>query len=200
MASNASAQLLQLRTEGWIVDLLEQIAKKRRQNTALVIETLITHAAVDEGLLTKDSRKTSLLRLLEAVGELLDENGAQRSNADVTLWVFQRIKDSSELVTLHKAALVPPSRGVTAEKRRQFVHQRIGRFVKEHLGLESGEEIILPRGFRRADPQLHEAVSEVVINFEKPVFHPGEPFASCMPYMRGDPFKRTNSGPAPCDS
>ena len=35
---------------------------------------------------------------------------------------------------------------LSAEQRRQFVHQRIGRSIKEFLGRESGDEVILPRG------------------------------------------------------
>jgi hypothetical protein len=45
-----------------------------------------------------------------------------------------------------REAAISPSTGVRADKRRQFVHQRIGRFIKDYLGLVSVEEVTIPRG------------------------------------------------------
>lgn len=56
------------------------------------------------------------------------------------------IKASTSLAKLHEETLVPPGARITTEQRRQFVHQRIGGYVKEYLGLKSGKEVVLPRG------------------------------------------------------
>ena len=63
----------------------------------------------------------------------------------MTLVVFNKLKESPRLMKVYEAAISPP-RGIRADKRRQFVHQRVGRFIKDYLGLVSVEEVTLPRG------------------------------------------------------
>jgi hypothetical protein len=64
---------------------------------------------------------------------------------DVTRTVFEWLQGAPRLMKVYEAAIAPPN-GVQADKRRQFVHQRVGRFIKDHLGLVSLEEVTLPRG------------------------------------------------------
>ena len=59
--------------------------------------------------------------------------------------MFNRIKESPSLMKVYEAAIAPLP-GIRSDKRRQFVHQRIGRFIKDYLGLVSLEEVTNPRG------------------------------------------------------
>jgi hypothetical protein len=143
--SNSSASLLSLRMETSIIKVLAEVADELGLTPAVTVEKLILEKASEHGLVPKHSPSVALIQLMEKVAQLLDAHGSRRTDPDVTLWVFQQIKDSPALLGLHTLALKPPSRDVTPEKRKQFVHQRIGRFVKDHLGLKAGAEVILPR-------------------------------------------------------
>lgn len=138
---------LSVRIDAAIADLLPKVADKHDVSVALLIEKLTIDAAEVVGLLPKSDPRGALVVIVDEVRKLLNEpqNAQLAKDPDVTLTVFNKIKDSPRLMNVYEAALVPP-RGVRGDKRRQFVHQRIGRFIKEYLGLVSVEEVTIPRG------------------------------------------------------
>ena len=143
--ANASASLFSIRMETSIIRLLDEVADELGLTQAVTVEKLILAQASELQILPKGSPSAALIALMEEVVQLLKKDGSHKSDPDVTLWVFQQIKDVPALRKLHTLALKSPSRDVTPEKRKQFVHQRIGRFVKDYLGLKAGDEVILPR-------------------------------------------------------
>ena len=144
--TNPSASL-SIRIDASIAELLPKIAGKTDTTVAQLIERLALAEAAKVGLIPKDDPRRALVTLVDAVRHLIDEpqNAYLANDPDVTLTVFNKIKNSQSLMKVYTAAILPPS-GVTADKRRQFVHLRVGRSIKDHLGLTSVEEVTLPRG------------------------------------------------------
>jgi hypothetical protein len=144
--SNPSVAL-SVRLDASIADLLPKLAEEHKLNIALLIEKLVLRDAEDLGLLPKSDPRAALVGLVDEVRQLLDDkqNAYLAKDPDVTLTVFNMIKQLPRLMRQYEAAISPP-KGIRADKRRQFVHQRIGRFIKDHFGLISVEEVTLPRG------------------------------------------------------
>lgn len=138
---------LSLRIDAGIAELLPKVAEEHGLSVALLIEKLAVDEAGVLGLLPKSDPRGALVALVNEVRNLLDEsqNAYLAKDPDVTLIVFNKIKDSPRLMKVYEAAISPP-KGITADKRRQFVHQRLGRFIKDYLGLVSVEEVTIPRG------------------------------------------------------
>jgi hypothetical protein len=138
---------LSIRIDAGIADLLPKVADEHGLTVALLIEKLAVDEAVVLGLLPKSDPRGALVVLVDEVRKLLDEpqNAYIAKDPDVTLVVFNKLKESPRLMKVYEAAISPP-RGIRADKRRQFVHQRVGRFIKDYLGLVSVEEVTLPRG------------------------------------------------------
>ena len=138
---------LSIRIDKSIDALLPKIADEHYLTVALLIEKLAVAEAEKLGLLPKTDPRGALVMLVDEVRKLLDEphNAYLAKDPDVTLNVFIKIKQSALLMKVYEAAISPP-KGVRADKRKQFVHQRLGRFIKDHLGLVSVEEVTLPRG------------------------------------------------------
>lgn len=137
--SNASALIRCFRLDTAAIELLGQLAADFGLTEAITVEKLILDQAKAAGLVVGDSPSLALIALLEEVGQILDKHGGLRSDPDVMLRIYDRIRATPRLARLHAAALVPPSTDLPAEKRQQFVHQRIGRFVKDYLGLAPAE-------------------------------------------------------------
>lgn len=137
---------LSVRIDAAIDGLLSKVAEEHGLSVALLIEKLAVDEAEELGLLPKSDRRGALVALIHEVRALLDDpqKAFLARDPDVTLTVFNAIKQSPRLMKVYEAAISPPS-GVRADKRRQFVHQRVGRFIKDHLGLVSVEEVTLPR-------------------------------------------------------
>lgn len=69
---------------------------------------------------------------------------APPEHPDFTCQVFERIKSTPELKQLDDKATTPlPSQ--SADKRRQYVNQCIGRFCKRLIGWQSDEEVALAK-------------------------------------------------------
>jgi hypothetical protein len=138
---------LSIRIDKSIDDLLPKIADEHGLTVALLIEKLAVDEAAVLGLLPKTDPRGALVVLVDEVRKLLNEpqNAYLAKDPDVTLSVFNKIKESAHLMKVYEAAISPP-KGIRADKRRQFVHQRVGRFIKDYLGLVSVEEVTLPRG------------------------------------------------------
>ena len=141
---NPSAALA-IRIDASVADLLPLLAQKYELTVPLLVERLIVDKADEEGMLAKGDPRKALRDLVAEVGLFLDQNPALAKDPDVTLAVFEAIRTSPGRMKTYERA-VAPSKGVRADKRRQFVHQRIGRFVKDHFDLVSVEEVTLPRG------------------------------------------------------
>lgn len=140
-----SSALISVRIDSAVAALLPQIASEHGLTDALAIERLIIEEAESLSLLPKGSPTSSLADLVEMVRRYLDGKPVLANDQDVTLTVFNWIRTSPRCMKVYEAAIIPPP-GVPPEKRRQFVHQRVGRFIKEHLDLVSLEEVTLPRG------------------------------------------------------
>jgi hypothetical protein len=136
---------LSMRIDTGIADLLRKIAEEHRMSVAMLIEKLVVDEAEALDLLPKGDPRRALVTLVNEVRNLIDGKPYLAKDPDVTLSVFTIIKQSPRLMKVYEAAISPPT-GMRADKRRQFVHQRIGRFIKDYLGLVSVEEVTLPRG------------------------------------------------------
>jgi hypothetical protein len=138
---------LSVRIDAGIAALLPKIAEEHGITVALLIEKLAIDEAEGLGLLPKNDPRGALVALVDEVRALIDEpkNAYLAKDPDVTLSVFNMIKDSPRVMKVYEAAIAPP-KGIRADKRRQFVHQRVGRFIKDYLDLVSAEEVTLPRG------------------------------------------------------
>jgi hypothetical protein len=140
-----SSILVSLRIDAAVAALLPRIAEEHGLNEALALEKLIVDKAASLGLVQKDSPGAALVALLVSIRGHLDSTPALAKDPDVTRTVFEWLQRSPRLMKVYEAAIAPPN-GVQADKRRQFVHQRVGRFIKDYLGLVSLEEVTLPRG------------------------------------------------------
>lgn len=136
-----------VRLDAGIADLLSKVADEHGLSIGLLIEKLTVDEAAVLNLLPKSDPRGALVALVDEVRKLLDEpvNAYLAKDPDVTLTVFNKIRESPRLMKVYEAAISPP-KGIRADKRRQFVHQRIGRLIKDYLGLVSVEEVTLPRG------------------------------------------------------
>jgi hypothetical protein len=132
-----------------VADKIGSLAQRRGLTSSQLIEKLLIEALLAESLLDidPDDPNSALDLLLEHVKEFLEPRRAARAfNQAVILDVFQHIKDSPALMKLREAAIVPPAAsGLSAEARLQYVHQRIARFVKAYVGMESVKEVAVPR-------------------------------------------------------
>lgn len=144
-ASISSTALVSYRIENSIHTLLRELAEERGVTESVLVEQLVVEEGQRSGMIKESDPRAAFQKLLGEIEGYLDSRRGRHDRA-ITLDVFNMIKDSTSLAKLHREALEPPSAGITSEQRRQFVHQRIGRYVKEYLGLESGREVVLPRG------------------------------------------------------
>jgi len=140
-----SSALISVRIDGTVAALLPRIAEEHGLTEALAVEKLIIEEAENLSLLPQGSPTSALADLVELVREYLDKRPVLVHDQDVTLTVFNWILTTPPCLKVYEAAITAPP-GVRPEKRRQFVHQRLGRFIKDHLGLVSLEEVTLPRG------------------------------------------------------
>ncbi|MGA7742762.1 MAG: hypothetical protein WBP56_00245 [Polyangia bacterium] len=109
------------------------------------IEGLVLDEAWSRKLVQADDPGISLMRLKREAKKYL---APVRATADehVTRDLFAHIQATPRLFTYHEQAIRPPSAKVSPEKRRQYVHQRLGRFAKQYLGRKSLGEVLLPPG------------------------------------------------------
>jgi len=140
-----SSTLISVRIDDAVAPLLPRIAEEHGLPEALTIEKLIIEEAEHLNLLPKGSPSSKLVDLLDLIRQHLDSKPMLARDPDVTLTVFNWIREAPSRMKVYEAAITAPP-GVRADKRRQFVHQRVGRFIKDYLGLVSLEEVTLPRG------------------------------------------------------
>jgi hypothetical protein len=143
--ATSSTVPLSLRIESGVRDLFQELAEHHGLTESVLLEKLAIEEAARLDLIGDRDPRLAFRRLLDEIAEYLKGVGG-RFDEHVTLQVFTWIKETPHLLKMHENAVKPVSRAVTAEQRRQFVHQRIGRFIKEQLGCESGAEHVLARG------------------------------------------------------
>jgi hypothetical protein len=141
----SSTEPVSLRIETGARALFRELAEHHGVTESVLLEHLTIEEAARLKLIGDKDPRIAFKRLLEEITEHLKGLGS-KIDEDITLHVFNWIKETPRLLKMHEDALKPTGRAMTPEQRRQFVHQRIGRFIKEFLGRESGDEVILPRG------------------------------------------------------
>lgn len=128
------------RLEPAIDDLLNRLAERKRLTQSMMLEWLIIEAAKAEGLLeTRDRPNAALFELFDLI-----RTTKIPAQSDFTKLVFQEIQETPKALRLWEQAVGVPA-GENADRRRQFVNSRIGRFCKLHIDWDSHEEVILPR-------------------------------------------------------
>jgi hypothetical protein len=145
MIQRTASTHLQLRIDTAVADLIPALCNRHELDPPRLIEKLILEEAKEHRLVPTGDAGRALASLLASVEDLLNKHDYLAQDPDVTLTVFNEIKATPRLMRQYEAAISPP-KGVRPEKRRQFVHQRVGRFIKDYLGLVSVEERTLPRG------------------------------------------------------
>jgi hypothetical protein len=123
-----------------IAGILSSLAAGKNLSEVMVLESLIRKEAIKTGLIGHDHPETAFGDLIEVV-----EGWAIPAHADFTLSVFERIESTPEALRLWEKA-VAPLPGQNADKRRQSINQRLGRFCKRLIRWESTEEIQLGKG------------------------------------------------------
>ena len=122
-----------------IAEILEEIAEEKKQSSSMVLEMLILKEAINMDILVKGSPDFALYELFNRI-----DNFNLPAEEKYTFNTFEEIKNTDAL-SLYTLA-VTPVEGERADKRKQFVNQRIGRFCKKKIGWESDEEVTLPKG------------------------------------------------------
>jgi hypothetical protein len=135
---NENAQLYRLSPD--IAEILGNIAKNKHFTEAMVLEMLIRQEAINLGIIGVDHPETAFCNLINEV-----KGWAIPAHEDFTLRVFERIDSTPDVLRLWEQA-VEPLPGQRADKRKQSVNQRLGRFCKRLIGWESGEEVQLGKG------------------------------------------------------
>ena len=133
--------------------VLSQVAAAKNFSEQVVLEDLVRKEAIRMGIIQTDHPEAALGELLEAIVQW-----GEPAHEDFTLRTFERIAATEEALRLWKRAITPLP-GQRADKRRQSVNQRLGRFCKRLAGWESAEEkqlgtgsISLIRSFTRLKP------------------------------------------------
>ena len=145
-----STTAVQYRIRTDLAQAAKNLAQHRGVTESRLIEELLIEALREENLLEidTDDPRAALEALLQELKIILEPSQNQRAaNAAAILTTFNKIKDSPVLLKLYTAAMeVPPGVDQSAEGRRQYVHQRIARFVKTFLGMTSVREKPVPPG------------------------------------------------------
>jgi hypothetical protein len=119
--------------------LLETLAKAKRFTEPMMIEQLIRQAAVASGIINPDHPEAAYAELVNKIARV-----APPEHPDFTCQVFEQIKATPDLKQLYDQAITPlPSQ--SADKRKLYVNQCLGRFCKKFIGWESDEEVTLAK-------------------------------------------------------
>lgn len=149
MTTTTTAQV-SFRIRADIAENVAPLAQRHGVTASQLIEKLLIEALRAEGVLDTDPEdpNAALDELLDYVKiRLTPRREARDTNRRAIFEVFEEIRTTEPLTTLHARTIVPPAGStLSPEARRQYVHQRIARFVKTFLGMESVKEIAVPRG------------------------------------------------------
>jgi hypothetical protein len=123
-----------------VVEILGDVAIRKHFSEAMVIETLVLKEAIEMGVIGANHPETAFWYLINLI-----EEWALPAQEDYTFLVFKEIASSPDALRLWEQAVTPlPNQ--RADKRKQYVNQRLGRFCKRFIGWESAEEIQLGKG------------------------------------------------------
>jgi hypothetical protein len=120
-----------------IAVILVAMASKKRFSEAMVLEMLVLKEAIDMGIIGPDHPETAYWHLVNLI-----EGWELPAHEDFTFHVFEKIASTPEALRLWEQAVtaLPEQR---ADKRKQYVNQRLGRLCKRFIGWESAEEVQL---------------------------------------------------------
>ena len=113
-----------------IAEILSSLAVAKNLSEVMVLENLIRKEAITTGIIGDEHPEKAFGDLIGVV-----EGWAIPAHADFTLHVFERIESMPEVLRLWEKAVAPLS-GQRADKRRQSVNQRLGRFCKRLYSIE----------------------------------------------------------------
>ena len=130
--------LFRLSSESAII--LETMAAERHYSEAMFLEMLIFREAIAMKVVAADHQEAAFWRLISEI-----EGWAIPAQEDFTRKVFERIASEPTALRLWEQA-VTPMPGQPADKRKQYINQRLGRFCKRLIGWESAEEVQLGKG------------------------------------------------------
>lgn len=119
-------------------EILERLSDDKKQSSSMVLEMLVLKVAIDMNIIMKDSPNHALFELFEKI-----DSFDISPQSDYTLKVFEQIMNT-DAINLWKLSTFP-DKDKTANKRKQFVNQRIGRFCKKKIGRDSDVEVTLPK-------------------------------------------------------
>ena len=142
---SSSSTLFAIRIDQQVKDLISTMASSDELTEADFVERLVREEARSRKLVPADDPGMALMDLETEARKYLS---GVRANADehVTRELFEHIQRTPRLLKLHDLAIQPPSSKIRPEKRRQYVHQRLGRKVKQFLGRESLGEVLVGAG------------------------------------------------------
>jgi hypothetical protein len=119
--------------------LLETLAKAKHFTESMMIEQLIRKEAIETGVISTEHPEAAYSELVNEITKV-----APPEHPDFTFQVLEQIKSTPELKELYDKAATPlPSQ--SADKRRQYVNQSLGRFCKRLIGWESDVEVTLAK-------------------------------------------------------
>lgn len=135
--------LFAIRIDQQVKDLISAMATSDQVTEASLIERLVLEEASSRKLLRADDPSLALMHLENEARKYL---ARVRATADehVTRDLFAHIQSTPSLLRYHEQAIRPASAKVRPEKRRQYVHQRLGRFTKQYLGRTALGETLVP--------------------------------------------------------
>jgi hypothetical protein len=123
-----------------IAVILSKMAEERHFTEATVLEMLIRKEAIETGIIGADHPEAAFWYLVNVI-----KGWAIPAHEDFTRRVFEHIDSTPDALRLWEQA-VTPLPGQRADKRKQWVNQRLGRFCKRLIGWESAEEVQLGKG------------------------------------------------------
>lgn len=140
---SGSSVLLALRVTNQVKELVEKMASDDDISDAVFVERVVLEEASRRRLVSPNDPGVALMTLEKEQEKYLDSVRGKHDEHVTRDW-FAHIQATPLLLKLHERAIQPPSSKISAEKRRQFVHQRLGRLSKQYLGLTSLGEVLLP--------------------------------------------------------
>ena len=118
-----------------ITEILEKVAKKMCCSESMVLERLVIKEAEKSHLIGEKHPETAFWELISMI-----EGWPLPADKDYTLQVFQKIESTKEALYLYNLA-IEPMPGMRADKRKQSVNQRLGRFCGHKYGWETDREV-----------------------------------------------------------
>ena len=139
--------VINARVDSEVKDLLRKLAAKDGLSETQALEHAILDTAIARGVLLPGaaSSSASLKDLERNLLPFLDSHKSMPPD-NITRLTFLHIQGDVLLTSLHAAAITPNAPQILPSQRRKYVHQRLGRFIKDYLKLRAQDEVKLPKG------------------------------------------------------